>query len=324
MKRLSNKDDLISDSWLDDCVKHIYFFESVVLQRAKKDKNFTEQEIIDMIGWAITLDNLWDNEAVAWKLKELNHLSEHQMERNLNNSIYNTEIQKTRHFSKEFKESIKLINPSKRMLNNLLNNIRISVKCLEKFLRISAEHIPTLDLSEEHILLQLKQRDELKTMLKNCLYHFHTIEIESGKSLDSDKLNCLLNTIRNDSSILLALKLEKERLCIDDYQKELLSLAILCDQSTTSKTKSKHEQGCWSITTYFTSKILSSKNIKHQQQVDLLLWLDKAMFGTSSSPPLSLCHQDANSLELPLTNEESGECTRTKDRKIFFMSLKFS
>ena len=50
MKRYSNKDDLISDSWLDDCVKHIYFFESVVLQRAKKDKNFTEQEIIDMIG----------------------------------------------------------------------------------------------------------------------------------------------------------------------------------------------------------------------------------------------------------------------------------
>ena len=49
MKRYSNK-DLISDSWLDDCVKHIYFFESVVLQRAKKDKNFTEQEIIDMIG----------------------------------------------------------------------------------------------------------------------------------------------------------------------------------------------------------------------------------------------------------------------------------
>ena len=83
-------------------------------------------------------------------------------------------------------------------------------------------------------------RDELKMMLKNCLYHFPTIEIESGKSLDSDKLNCLLNTIRNDSSILLALKLEKERLCIDDYQKELLSLAILCDQSTTSKTKSKH------------------------------------------------------------------------------------
>ena len=50
MKRYSNKDNLISDSWLDDCVKHIYFFESVVLQRAKKDKNFTEQEIIDMIG----------------------------------------------------------------------------------------------------------------------------------------------------------------------------------------------------------------------------------------------------------------------------------
>merc|ERR1712223_664694 len=229
-----------------------------------------------------------------------------------------------RHFYKEFKESIKLINPSKRMLNNLLNNIRISVKCLEKFLRISAEHIPTLDLSEEHILLQLEQRDELKTMLKNCVYHFHTIEIENRKSLDSDKLQCLLNTLRNDFSIILALKLEKERLCIDNYEKELLSLAILCDQSTTCETKSKHEQGCWSITTYLTSKILSSKDIKHQQQVDLLLWLDKAMFGTSSSPPLSFCHQDTNSLEPPLTNKESDKCTRTKYRKVFFMSLKFS
>lgn len=97
-----------------------------------------------------------------------------------------------------------------------------------------------LNIDADFLFVVMIFRDELKTMLKNCLYHFHTIEIESGKSLDSDKLNCLLNTIRNDSSILLALKLEKERLCIDDYQKELLSLAILCDQSTTSKTKSKH------------------------------------------------------------------------------------
>ena len=111
-----------------------------------------------LAGWAITLDNLWDNEALRWKLKELNHMSEHQVERDFNNSIHYTEMQKERHFYKEFKESIKLIKPSKRMLNNLLNNIRISVKCLEKFLRISAEHIPTLDLSEEHILLQLEQR----------------------------------------------------------------------------------------------------------------------------------------------------------------------
>ena len=92
-------------------------------------------------------------------------------------------------------------------------------------------------------------RDELKTMLKNCLYHFHTIEIENRKSLDSDKLQCLLNTLRNDSSIILALKLEKERLCIDNYQKELLSLAILCDQSTTSETKSKHVSHNYSVIT---------------------------------------------------------------------------
>ena len=91
-------------------------------------------------------------------------------------------------------------------------------------------------------------------MLKKCLYHFRTIEIEKGKSLDSDKLQCLLNTLRNDSSIILALKLEKERLCIDNYQKELLSLAILCDQSSTSEKKSKHVSHNYLIITYTTVK----------------------------------------------------------------------
>ena len=40
------------------------------------------------------------------------------------------------------------------------------------------------------------------------------------------------------------------------------------DIATDKKFVILQEQGCWSITTYFTSKILSSKNIKHQQQVN--------------------------------------------------------
>ena len=45
-----NDNELSSFIWLDDCVKHIYFFENVVLRRAKYGNNFTEQEMIDMIG----------------------------------------------------------------------------------------------------------------------------------------------------------------------------------------------------------------------------------------------------------------------------------
>ena len=50
MDGISNRNKLTTFSWLDDWVQHIYFFENVVLQRSKNDKQFTEQEIIDMIG----------------------------------------------------------------------------------------------------------------------------------------------------------------------------------------------------------------------------------------------------------------------------------
>ena len=50
MRDLSNANELASYSWLDDCVHHAYFYENVVLKRAKNDKRFSEQEIIDMIG----------------------------------------------------------------------------------------------------------------------------------------------------------------------------------------------------------------------------------------------------------------------------------
>ena len=50
MKELLNRNEISPFSWLDDCVQHIYYYENVVLKRAKNDRRFTESEIIDIIG----------------------------------------------------------------------------------------------------------------------------------------------------------------------------------------------------------------------------------------------------------------------------------
>ena len=42
--------DISSIEWLDDRIKNLHFFEKVVLGRAKNDSNFTEPEMVDMIG----------------------------------------------------------------------------------------------------------------------------------------------------------------------------------------------------------------------------------------------------------------------------------
>ena len=42
--------DVSSIEWFDDRIKNLYFFEKVVLGRAKNDSNFTEPEMVDMIG----------------------------------------------------------------------------------------------------------------------------------------------------------------------------------------------------------------------------------------------------------------------------------
>ena len=48
--KIYTDDKLSSSAWLDGCVKHIYYFEKVVLPRALCNSNFTDQEIIDIIG----------------------------------------------------------------------------------------------------------------------------------------------------------------------------------------------------------------------------------------------------------------------------------
>ena len=69
-------------------------------------------------------------------------------------------------------------------------------------------------------------------MLKNCLLNIRASETDRSKDIDSDKLKCLLNTIKQDNSSLVVLQREKKRFEIDSHQKELLCLAILSDTST--------------------------------------------------------------------------------------------
>jgi len=279
--------------------KHIYYYENVVLKRAKNDRRFTESEIIDIIGWAIALDNLWHNEAIGWKIKGLNHYSECNV------------------------QSLCQLSPSKQLVHHLLNNIRLSVPCLEKFLRISAEHIPALNLSEDEINSCINEREELKTLLKDCLLNIRASETDGCKDIASDKLQCLLNTIRQDNSLLVVLQREKKRFGIDSHQKELLCLAILSDTSTRNNKELIQDEEPWPITKHITSQMLTSPSMSHQQQVDLLLWMDEIMFGSMNSPPLSYFHTYYVNLESPVTKEQRfDENTRMKNRKDFILSLK--
>ena len=111
-------------------------------------------------GWAIALDNIWENEALGWKFKELNYNSESCSQTNLNDpdNDGNKKILKQKHFQKDNQLLVNQLNPSKRMIHYLLNNIRLSASCLEKFLTISAEHIPSLNLTEDYITLYVNQR----------------------------------------------------------------------------------------------------------------------------------------------------------------------
>ena len=66
-------------------------------------------------------------------------------------------------------------------------------------------------------------------------------------------------------------------------------------------------------------------NIKIEFKVDLLLWLDKAMFGSSNCPPLSYYNIDTPNSKFPTANEELlDECERRKSRKAFYLSLNFA
>ena len=72
-------------------------------------------------------------------------------------------------------------------------------------------------------------REELKTIFKKCLVHLRSIEESSGNICESDMIAELIGTIFKEKVAIVLSESDKKRLCIDNYEKELLSLAILSD-----------------------------------------------------------------------------------------------
>ena len=68
------------------------------------------------------------------------------------------------HATLDSKSSIKNTNqstnnkPSKRVIKQLLNNLRLPYSSLEKILKLAAEHIPTLNLTDSYVTILLQQR----------------------------------------------------------------------------------------------------------------------------------------------------------------------
>jgi hypothetical protein len=70
--------DVSSIEWFDDRIKNLYFFEKVVLGRAQNDSTFTEPEMVDMIGWAIAIDSIWDNTSTSFISTDIEDMSLHK------------------------------------------------------------------------------------------------------------------------------------------------------------------------------------------------------------------------------------------------------
>lgn len=324
---LYNDNELSSIMWLDDCVKHIYFFENIVLRRAKYSSNFTEQEMVDMIGWVVALDNIWDNESMGWKLKELQYGARNKAEiewiEKSDSDIIHTKVN-TKYIAENPNQSDNN-KPSKRVIKQLLNNLRLQHSSLDKLLKLAAEHIPALNLTDSYITILLQQRDELKAMLKMCL---------SSLTADDQKTSCsnseanifaeLLGILVQDDINTKISERDKKPYCTDSYQKDLLSLAIVADKNNHKKLSriSTEIQVPWRITKHLASKILSSTNITNKKQIDLLTWLDNIIFGDNSTPALSTQNIGGLKQEGNISTEHSHPVLRTgTERKEFFLSL---
>ena len=188
--------DISSIEWFDDRIKNLHFFEKVVLGRAKNDSNFTEPEMVDMIGnkssydiniifqirnintrgfiiliyihilenlgWAIAIDSIWDNTSTNFMFKDIEDISHHKHPHS-ENIIENVLLVESNTHNKRISESKKTKNkkrtkPSRRMINFLVNNVRLSYATLETFLKLAAEHITSLNVTSIDVKMCLDQR----------------------------------------------------------------------------------------------------------------------------------------------------------------------
>ena len=118
--------------------------------------------ILEILGWAIAIDSIWDNTSTNFMFKDIDDISLHK-HRHSENIIENVLLGESNTHNKRISESKKTKNkkrtkPSRRMINYLVNNVRLSYATLETFLKLAAEHITSLNVTAIDVKMCLDQR----------------------------------------------------------------------------------------------------------------------------------------------------------------------
>ena len=118
--------------------------------------------ILENLGWAIAIDCIWDNTSTNFIFKDIEDISlhKHPHSENITEDVL---LGESNTHNKRISESKKTKNkkrtkPSRRMINYLVNNVRLSCATLEIFLKLAAEHITTLNITAIDVKMCLDQR----------------------------------------------------------------------------------------------------------------------------------------------------------------------
>ena len=118
--------------------------------------------ILEILGWAIAIDSIWDNTSTNFIFKDIEDISlhKHPLSENITEDVL---LGESNTHNKRISESKKTKNkkrtkPSRRMINYLVNNVRLSYATLETFLKLAAEHITSLNVSSIDVKICLDQR----------------------------------------------------------------------------------------------------------------------------------------------------------------------
>ena len=116
--------------------------------------------VLEKLGWAIAIDSIWDNTSTSFISKDIEDISLHKHPHNediIENLLEESSIHNG-HISESKKTKKKRAKPSRRMINYLVNNVRLSCATLETFLKLAAEHITTLNITAIDVKMCLDQR----------------------------------------------------------------------------------------------------------------------------------------------------------------------
>merc|ERR1719479_97094 len=216
----------------------------------------------------------------------------------------------------------KRTKPSRRMINYLVNNVRLSYATLETFLKLAAEHITSLNVSSIDVKICLDQREYLRNTLKSCFDVAVGCNHNASYSIDDEIILKLINLLLKENLIIELLEKENKVLCIDTYKKELLILAIVFDDLVAIKKFNAGTQvgDWWQITTNLISTSISSPYMSYNDQANLLLWLDEVMFGASAVKLLNYSKNTPEAIK-DTFKEDAFYLSRRATRNDFFSAV---